>query len=97
MAEEPPEHPVEAQPAAEAPSEPPVEEAANQQVVLRFQGGETLEVGAFTSTAEASAYAQEIVRQIASTDEQGTWPFFANRFVRPDTILSVDLIELATE
>ena len=93
----PVEHPVEVQPAAEAPAEPSVEEAANQQVVLRLQGGETLEVGAFTSTAEASACAQEVVRQIASTDEQGTWPFFANRFVRPDTILSVDLIETATE
>jgi hypothetical protein len=93
----PVEHPVDARPAADAPPEPSVEEAAGQQVVLRLQGGETLEVGAFTSTAEASACAQEVVRQIASTDEQGTWPFFANRFVRPDTILSVDLIETATE
>jgi len=93
----PVEHSVEAQPVAEEPPEPSVEEAANHQVVLRLQDGEMLEVGAFTSTAEASAWAQEVVRQIASTDEQGTWPFFANRFVRPDTILSVDLIETATE
>ena len=58
----PPEQPAEAA-VAEAPPEPTAEEAASQQVVLRLQGGETLEVGAFASTAEASACAQEVVRQ----------------------------------
>ena len=65
--------------------------------MLRLEDGETLEVGAFASAAEATAYAQEVVSQIASTDEEVTWPFFANRFLRPDTILSVDLIEASSE
>ena len=93
----PPEQPAEAPSAPEAQLDPPAEEATSQNVVLRLEDGETLEVGAFASAAEATAYAQEVVSQIASTDEEVTWPFFANRFLRPDTILSVDLIEAASE
>jgi hypothetical protein len=84
--------------AAPAPAvEPEPSPAATQHVVLRLQDGETLNVGAFADPAEASRWAQEIVRQIASAEGQSMWPFFANRYLRPDTIVSVDLVEESEE
>ena len=93
--------PVEATAPAEAtPAPEPQPQAAaveSEHVVLRLQDGETLEVGAFSDPAEASRWAQEIVRQIASAEGQSTWPFFGNRYLRPDTIVSVDLVEESGE
>jgi len=80
-------------------AEPPPEAASvsSQHVVLRLRDGESLQVGSFEDTAEASRWAQEIVRQIASAEGQSTWPFFGNRYLRPDTIVSVDLVEESAE
>jgi hypothetical protein len=52
-----------------------------------------LEVGTFQTAADAAARAQEVVRQIAAAEGEATWPFFAERYLRPDTIVSVDLLE----
>ena len=52
-----------------------------------------LEVGTFPTVAEAAAEAQEVVIEIAAADRNGSWPFFAQRYLRPDLIVSVDLIE----
>ena len=71
--------------------------AATVGVVLRLADGETLQVGTFSDDLEASAWAQEIVRQISSAEGQSMWPFFANRYLRPDTIVSVDLVEESAE
>ena len=87
--------PVEATPAPEP--QPAAAPVASQHVVLRLQDGESLQVGSFEDAAEASRWAQEIVRQIASAEGQSTWPFFANRYLRPDTIVSVDLVEESSE
>jgi type II secretion system (T2SS) protein E len=92
------ETPVEPAPVAPAPDaapEPQQPEAApaTVDVILRLSDGETLEVGTFSSDLEATTWAQEIVRQISSAEGQSTWPFFANRYLRPDTIVSVDLVE----
>jgi hypothetical protein len=62
-------------------------------VVLRLRGGEKLEVGTFPSAAQAAARAEEIVAEIAAAERSLMWPFFAHRYLRPDTIVSVDLIE----
>ena len=105
--------PPPAPPVAEAPAEPvPVAEmqpqpqpepqpapapVAEHLVVLRLRDGETLQVGTFNSAAEASAWAQDVVRQIASAEGQSSWPFFADRYLRPDTIVSVDLVQESEE
>ena len=47
--------------------------------------------------AEAAAEAQEVVIEIAAADRNGTWPFFAQRYLRPDLIVSVDLIEASSD
>ena len=62
-------------------------------VVLRLRAGEKLEVGTFQSAAQAAARAEEIVAEIAAAERSLMWPFFAHRYLRPDTIVSVDLIE----
>jgi hypothetical protein len=90
-------------PAAETPVEPAPEAVPEPQqaesapatvdVILRLSDGETLEVGTFSSDLEATTWAQEIVRQISSAEGQSTWPYFASRYLRPDTIVSVDLVE----
>jgi Type II secretion system (T2SS), protein E, N-terminal domain len=77
-----------AEPVAEVVAEP--EPQPSWQVVLRLADGERIEVGAFVSDAEAMEGARAVVAQLAA---DGGWPFFAGRFLRPDTIVSVDLVQ----
>jgi len=86
-----------APPPAPEPEPQPEAVPATVDVVLRLGDGESLHVGTFSSDLEASTWAQEIVRQISSAEGQSTWPFFANRYLRPDTILSVDLVEESSD
>jgi Type II secretion system (T2SS), protein E, N-terminal domain len=87
--------PTEPEPVAGSLPEPDVPEATTVDlkwaVVLRLADGERLEVGAFPGEAEAVEGARGVVAQIAS---EQTWPFFAGRFIRPEAIVSVDLVEL---
>ncbi len=77
-----------------AATEKPAEGSTEMHMVLlRLREGDTLEVGTFPTAAEASARAQEVVAQIASAEGAATWPFFADRYLRPDAIVSVDLVE----
>ena len=94
--EEPAEQPASPAPPPEEPApEPPAQEetVALTAVILRLSDGATLEVGTFPTVAEAAAEAQEVVIEIAAADRNGSWPFFAQRYLRPDLIISVDLIE----
>jgi hypothetical protein len=59
-------------------------------VVLRLANGERLELGSFAGEAAAVEQARIVVTQV-STD--GGWPFVGGRFIRPDAIVSVDLVE----
>jgi hypothetical protein len=61
-------------------------------VVLRLRAGERLEVGTFRTAAEAAARAEEVVAEIAAAEGSLMWPFVAQRYLRPDSIVSVDLI-----
>jgi hypothetical protein len=94
--EEPAEEPAAPAPPPEEPAPEPAaqdEPASLTAVILRLQDGTTLEVGTFPTVAEAAAEAQEVVIEIAAADRNSTWPFFAQRYLRPDLIISVDLIE----
>jgi hypothetical protein len=96
-----PEPPAQVEPPTPAPppeapaAEPPAQEepVALTAVILRLTDGTLLEVGKFATVAEAAAEAQEVVIEIAAADRNGGWPFFAQRYLRPDLIVSVDLIE----
>lgn len=82
-----------ATPSGSSDSEP----ASIHIVLIRLREGESLEVGTFQSASEALACAQEVVRQIATAEGHATWPFFGERYLRPDTIVSVDMLEESAE
>jgi hypothetical protein len=86
------EHPQAEQPQAEQPqAEEP--QPATHFVVVRLRDGETLRIGEHADAAGASAQAAEAVRQISAAAGNGTWPLFAGRYLSPDTIVSVDLVD----
>jgi Type II secretion system (T2SS), protein E, N-terminal domain len=85
---------AEAEPEPEADSEPePEAKASKYSVLVRLRDGETLPIGEFATADEASALARDAVGQISSAAGEGTWPLFAGRYLSPDTIVSVDLLE----
>ena len=61
-------------------------------VVVRLKEGEGVEVGSFRDFGTAMEGAQEVIEQFSSATE-GQWPFYAGRFIRPDLIVSVDVVE----
>jgi hypothetical protein len=97
VAEEPAEE-VAQQPAVQ-PADEPAEQAAEEaqpsthSVVVRLREGESLRIGDHGTAAEASAQAADAVAQISAAANSGTWPLFAGRYLSPDTIVSVDLLE----
>jgi type II secretion system (T2SS) protein E len=67
--------------------EQPVEQPCS--VELRLANGERIEMGAYSSEEEAVEGARQLVAQASV---EGTWPFVGDRFIRPDAIVSVDLV-----
>ncbi|MGZ4412271.1 MAG: GspE/PulE/PilB domain-containing protein [Gaiellaceae bacterium] len=80
-----PEPAVEAVPTADVPVT-----GISFEVLLRMSEGERLVIDSLPTSEQAQARAQEVIMQIGSS-EPGKWPFIAGRFLRPDTILSVDI------
>jgi hypothetical protein len=71
--------------------EPKLPSAAQSfKVVVRLMDGNGVEVGEFKDFSTAMEGAQEVIEQFASAN--GSWPFYAGRFIRPDLIVSVDLV-----
>ncbi|MGD0166612.1 MAG: hypothetical protein ABSC51_04880 [Gaiellaceae bacterium] len=80
---------------AEQPVEPGSAAAAETgrgeyELVLRLSNGDQVPIGAYASNEEAQAQAGEIVRQVSDVKEGG-WPFIGGRYLRPDTIVSIDV------
>lgn len=61
------------------------------QVVLRLSDGDRIETGSFSNEAEARVHAEELTRAIAAAEG---WPLVGNRYVRPASIISVDVAEV---
>jgi hypothetical protein len=61
-------------------------------VVVRLKEGDGVEVGSFRDFGTAMEGAQEVIEQF-STATDGQWPFYAGRFIRPDLIVSVDVLD----
>ena len=85
-------------PAPEPVASPEIEELFAPQrsgqfrVVVRLKEGDGVEVGEFRDFGTAMEGAQEVIEQF-STATEGQWPFYAGRFIRPDLIVSVDVVE----
>jgi hypothetical protein len=83
-----PEHPEAPVPTPTAPS--------TWRLTIRLTNGERVEGGDFPDEDGAKQEAKSIMIQIADADA-GEWPFVNGRFLKPDTIVSVDIGELADE
>lgn len=70
---------------------PPVARAKTR-VVVRLVNGERVAVASFGDAGEAAACARDVVKRLsrAAGDE---WALIGARFLRPDAIVSVDLLE----
>ena len=88
----------------QAPAEPtatPVEEARAEasegqyELVVRLADGDRISIGTFASLDEAQGQAGEVIKQVAEVKE-GSWPLIGGRFLRPDTIVSIDVEEHGT-
>ncbi len=90
--EAPPEPAPEPEPVAEAPAAER-EAATKHVVVVRLRDGEGVRIGEHPNAAAASAQAAKTVAQIAAASSNGKWPMFDGRYLSPDTIVSVDLLE----
>jgi hypothetical protein len=89
----------------ELPAEPAIEHSIFEQletvelqgprgtfrVVVRLSDGDGVEVGEFRDFGTAMAGAQEVIEQFSNAN--GSWPFYAGRFIRPDLIVSVDVVD----
>jgi len=97
-----PAEPAEEVPAEDADNAPTEPAAAPQEVsapgskqgafelVLRLVDGDRIPIGSFDSVDKAQDKAAEVVKQFAETEE-GRWPFIGGRFLRPETIVSIDV------
>jgi hypothetical protein len=84
----------EPQPEPVAPAEPLAAATPSWAVELRLVSGDRIEVGVHSSNEEALEAARSVV---AHASIEGSWPFVDGRFLRPEAIVSVDLVELADD
>jgi hypothetical protein len=80
--------PAASQPAADAT--PAL--GARYEVTVRLTNGERVEAGVFPGLGEAKEGAKALMAQVAAAG-QSEWPFVSGRFLKPDTIVSVDIAE----
>jgi Type II secretion system (T2SS), protein E, N-terminal domain len=85
-----PEEPASQTPAPEAEMQPEPAEDTSFAVSIRLTNGERVEVGAYGDVEAAKASAKALMAQVAAADG-GDWPFVSGRFLKPDTIVSVDI------
>jgi MshEN domain len=83
-------HVAEPEPEPKAEGVHEVPSALSYDVSLRLADGERVPVGSFSDPQKAREYAREVVRHLS--DETDGWPFFSGRFLRPETIVSVDIV-----
>jgi hypothetical protein len=80
----------EPEPTPAAPPPAATQPAAQRvKVLVRLTSGERIDAGAFASLDQAKERGAEIARTLAA--ESPEWPFVAGRFLRPDTIVSLDV------
>lgn len=60
-------------------------------VVVRLVDGDRVVVGTFPDVAAARRGAEEVLRGFTQGD--GTWPFVQDRYLRPEAVVSIDLVE----
>jgi hypothetical protein len=74
------------------PAEAPALDGVVFRVTVRLSNGERVEAGEFADLAGAKQEAKSLVTTVAEAD-QDDWPYVSGRFLKPDTIVSVDIVE----
>ena len=85
-----PELPVDPAPVAITPEALASTNGAGFTVSVRLTSGERMTVSECSDIGEAKGYAKALTKQLGTTDPDD-WPFVNGRFLKPDTILSVDV------
>jgi hypothetical protein len=67
-------------------------EIESHQVVLRLANGERVHFGSALAEPLAAEQAKTFIRDLAGL-QPGDWPYVGGRFLKPDTIVSVDIVE----
>jgi hypothetical protein len=81
----------------EAESGAPADEREGvHRVVVRLSNGERVEVARAADRVEAERHARAFIRGLAGR-ELSDWPSVGGRFLRPDAIVSVDVIDVADD
>lgn len=70
--------------------DPPRAGADQRKVVVRLSDGETILVGMAPNLERATQIAREWIGRLDVAE--GEWPQIGERFVRPDAIVSVDVL-----
>jgi Type II secretion system (T2SS), protein E, N-terminal domain len=83
--------PVTPEPAVHAPQVAEAD-ATLWRVLIRLTNGERVDAGDFSDPEAAKQHAKSLMSQVADA-ETGDWPFVSGRFLKPDTIVSVDIAE----
>ena len=58
---------------------------------MRLTNDDLIDVAVFGAAPAARVRAAELVEQLAKGDDP--WPFVRGRFLRPDSVVSVDIVE----
>jgi Type II secretion system (T2SS), protein E, N-terminal domain len=86
--------PTPAEPTAAETPEPVAADAPAWRLTIRLTNGERVEAGDYADQETAKQEAKAVMMQVADADS-GEWPFVNGRFLKPDTIVSVDIAELS--
>jgi hypothetical protein len=79
------------EPVAAAEPEPVPSETEQQVLVgIRLTTGDLVPAGYAEGPEKAATLGQAVVAELMQADDE--WPFFDGRFLKPDTIVSVDLV-----
>jgi hypothetical protein len=98
-----PVQPVQAEPEPQAQPSPSLQQTVTRStgtqrfaVAIRLTNGELITAGHADDEDKAQALGQVIAADLASAGGD-SWPFFDGRYIRPETIVSVDIVVDQTE
>ena len=63
-----------------------------RRLVVRLLGGDEVELGSFDDRGDAIKAAQELVARFTAAEASGEWPEVDGRFLRPDSVASIDVL-----
>ncbi len=82
--------------AAPPAAHPPAQAGVPHRLVVRLTDGERIELGDYENAFRAQEEAKAVIRRLAAAGVS-EWPYFGGRYVRPDSIVSLDLVELTPD